>query len=113
MNVMTSLPPADGRPPENVDHQLRAFFQSEMPSPWPPLKAPVTLAARRAEGILPTSRLALAASIAALFLGGWFVSSRLPGLPGPAGSLDNGTATVPKELRHSPLQPQPPARAPR
>jgi hypothetical protein len=113
MNPTTSPAPTDGLPLEDLDHQLRAFFRSEMPSPWPPLKAPVTLTARRSEGILPTSRLALAASIAALLLGGWLIGNRLPGLPGPVGSLDNGTATVPKELRPTPLHPQPPARAPR
>src|SRR5206468_3382357 len=104
MNPTTS-PAQTGHPPEDLDRLLRAFFLAKMPSPWPVLKAPVSLATARTAGVLPASRLALAASVAALLLGGWFVSNRLPGLPGPAGSLDAGSATVPKELRRTPPQP--------
>src|SRR5207247_4249060 len=69
MNPTTSPPPTDGHPPENLDRLLSVFFRGEVPSPWPTLKAPVTLAAPRTAGILPASRLALAASVAALLLG--------------------------------------------
>jgi hypothetical protein len=111
MNPTTSPPQTDGHPPEDLDRQLSAFFRGEVPSPWPLLKAPVSPAVPRTAGILPTSRLALAASVAALLLGGWFVSTRLPGLPGPAGSLEAGSASVPKELRRTP-SPELPARHP-
>jgi len=113
MNATTSPPQTDGPASDDLDGLLSAFFRGEVPAPWPRLKAPVTLATPRSAGILPVSRLALAASVAALLLGGWFVSTRLPGQPGPSGSLDAGSATVPKELRHTLHQPIQPAVRPR
>ena len=113
MNPITSPPQTDGHPPEDLDGLLSAFFRGEVPSPWPALKAPVSPAASPTAGILPASRLALAASVAALLLGGWFVGTRLPSPPGPAGSLETGSATVPKEMRRSPQPSTPPTVRPR
>ena len=113
MNQTSSPPSAGGLPPEDLDRLLSAFFRGEMPSPLPRLKAPTVPVVARRAGILPTSRVALAASVAALLAGGWYLSTRLPALPGPAGSLNNGTATVPKELRRAPDRPLPPPGRPR
>jgi hypothetical protein len=112
MNPTTSPPPAGGLPPEDLDRLLSAFFRAELPSPWPRLKAPAALAPR-GRGALPASRMALAASVAALLAGGWYLNAHRPALPGLAGSLDKGTATVPKELRRTPERPVPPAVRPR
>jgi hypothetical protein len=77
------------------------------------MKAPVaTLAASRRTN-LRRSRLALAASVAALIAGGWLLGTRMTGLSGTSAPLDGGSATVPRELRTAPTAPQPtPGRAP-
>ncbi len=64
---------------ENLDNLLRAFFQAEMPNPWPALEVPsrivLTVPDReedpppRLGGSLFRSRFALAASIALLVAG--------------------------------------------
>jgi hypothetical protein len=95
-----------GDGPEDIDRLLGTFFRGEVPNPWPPLAAPVTTTpvSKLSSSSLSAGRMVLAASIAALFIGGWFVSGRLPG-PAPTGSLDNGAATVPHDLRPGGTQP--------
>jgi hypothetical protein len=96
---MNATTPPTGGSPDDLDRRLGAFFRGEVPTPWPTLRAPVrTPAPVRGTGTLPAGRLALAASVAVLLVGGWLLSGRLPGPP-TAGSLDNGTATVPMDLR--------------
>jgi hypothetical protein len=92
---------------DDIDGLLTAFFRSEAPAPWPPLKAPVTTP-RPSRGSTRNSagRWALAASVAALLAGGWYLSGRLPGSVPGAPSLDTGSATVRPELRPGP-QPTP------
>lgn len=70
-------------PPEEVDTLLRGFFRSEMPDPWPVLKAPNAGTFRAAQPAAPRwtsvrSRVALAASVALLLLGSWCFSARTP-----------------------------------
>jgi hypothetical protein len=66
--------------PGDVDGVLRAYFQAEMPDPWP---APNVLAdvgppaVRRAPTLL-RSRWALAATVLGLLLGHAFLSGRFP-----------------------------------
>jgi hypothetical protein len=73
---------------DNLDHLLRAFFQAEMPDPWPGMEVPsrpvVVVAAdapeetpSRSSGSLCRSRLALAASIALLVSGPLFLAGAL------------------------------------
>jgi hypothetical protein len=86
--------------PDDLDGLLRAFYQAEMPHPWPDLDPP-------ARTLLPPPRvsfwyrisrshLALAASIALLILGTLLLSSKLPLHPSkpdsapPAGINDPG-----------------------
>jgi hypothetical protein len=84
MTVVTppNIVPNSGRPPEDdLDGLLRAYFQAEMPDPWPSFEAPAPR-----NGVLPfrrpqhtrrfnlwRSRLALAASILLLIAGALFL----------------------------------------
>jgi hypothetical protein len=69
-----------GGGPEDLDVLLRDFFQSEMPQPWPELRAPVERTPTRAATRWTSmrSRLALAASVGLLMVGSWALSARLP-----------------------------------
>jgi hypothetical protein len=104
--VRPNTPPGD-----ELDGLLRAFFQAEMPDPWPSLEAPVPrepvlspapapLPERRV-GSLFYSRLSLAASLALCLGGIWFLTGpgalpssvskfSIPGRPG------DGSAQRPK-----------------
>jgi len=72
---------------DDLDNLLRAFFQAEMPNPWPAVEVParrVFLAPPREElpapsgrGSLSRSRLTLAASIALLVSGALFLAGTL------------------------------------
>lgn len=99
------------RPPENIDGLLRAFFQAEVPSPWPEMTAPVSAAAATAPAkprvrSLVRSRLALAASIALLAIGPWLVAGKFQTVrktdPGPGvgdvGSKPSAPST-PEKIR--------------
>ncbi len=111
MNATTSPPnqrASDG--PDDLDHLLGRFFRGEVPSPWPTLAAPVkSPISNSGSSSLSAGRMALAASVAALLAGGWFLSGRLPS-DAPAGSLDNSSATVPHGLRIHGTQPANPQR---
>ena len=85
--------------PDELDALLHAFFRSEMPDPWPQLKAPVTVPASLEEKAPPSwwsrsrSRFALAASVALLMLTCWWLSGRTveynnPGTDGPLKAKD-------------------------
>jgi hypothetical protein len=91
-------PPSGGS--DDIDRQLATFFRGEVPHPWPALAAPAnsTMPFQRAAAA-SHGRMALAASIAVLLAGGWFLSGRLPTPVPTSGSLENGAATVPSELR--------------
>jgi hypothetical protein len=62
---------------DEIDGLLRAFFQAEMPKPWPAFKAPVTPSAN-APGFWAKSRsrFALAASVTMLLLGSWWLANQ-------------------------------------
>lgn len=67
-------PPTDsdnfGRPNDEMDDLLHAFFKSEMPAPWPKLNLPVKMQKSAPKPRTHyQSRFALAASIAILLLG--------------------------------------------
>jgi len=77
-------------PGGNIDALLGAFYKGEMPEPWPAFQPP------RRQSVLPFgraksrprfalgSRLALAASVLLLLLGGWLLCDQFPGLPQPS-----------------------------
>jgi hypothetical protein len=96
----------NGDTPEggDVDQLLRAFYRAEMPNPWPafqtPAEAPPVLpfpAAPVRRTFASRSRLALAASVALLVGGLWYLSGKFGGdapRPDPfrsTGGSANGT----------------------
>ena len=109
---MTLLIRPSSQPGDNVDGLLRAFFQAEMPHPWPSLEAPApqpgVLPARAtsARSGLFRSRLALAASIAVLIGGSLLLGGKAPDAKSgrsPVVVPDNGEATKPRRnLVHDP-----------
>jgi len=72
----------NGGATQDLDVLLRDFFRTEMPHPWPALKAPRTDAApprpARSRWSPVRSRLALAASVGALMVGSWCLTDKLP-----------------------------------
>ncbi len=89
--------PWRGRHGDDVDRLLSDFFRAELPNPWPaapvPDEQPQSLplstrkSLRRWSGL--RSRFALAASVALLFIGGWFLSGKFEDVSGP-GSFSFG-----------------------
>jgi len=79
----------------DLDGLLSDFFRSELPKPWPepPIanEQPKTLPARKLSSRWSAvrSRLALAASIALLLAGGWFLSGKFEDVSGSGGSYMN------------------------
>jgi hypothetical protein len=78
---------------DDLDGLLSAFFRSEMPRSWSAPELPdeqprtLPLPSPRRRSIL-RSRLALAASIALLLAGAWFLSGEFASITGP-GSFDS------------------------
>jgi hypothetical protein len=70
MNLSTRLPVSPG---EDLDGLLRAFYQAQLPHPWPDFQAPEAAVTPSERGLrrhaLPRSRLALAAGVAVLIAG--------------------------------------------
>jgi hypothetical protein len=63
--TMSLIEPPPVRPGDDLDGLLRAYFQAQMPHPWPALKLPPA----RSRWAAVRRRLALAASVALLLLG--------------------------------------------
>ena len=113
MNRVNRIHLEDRPEGEPVDALLGAFFRAEMPSPWPAFRPP----ARTRLAPTPASRhsayagrFALAASVALLFVGTWFLPTVLsPRAPRDQGIpiLGPGTAS-PGGLRPVHLQPEKP-----
>lgn len=76
---------------DELDRQLRTFFQAEMPNPWPSLQSPLSRPAVLSTRLAPpspslpwNSRYALAASVAVLISGSFLLSGRFhPDAPRP------------------------------
>lgn len=94
-----------------IDRMLSAFFKSEMPASFPPLKLPA-----RSELPMPATtmeythgrrsattraKLSIAASVALLIGGGWYLSSQMSDKPTDSAKIGKGTdnAKMPKELK--------------
>lgn len=79
---------------DGLDRTLTAYFQAQMPNPWPapPVLVDVRPAARPARG--NRTRITLAASVAALFVLAMWLTTGGSGNPGvkPGGLLEKGTA---------------------
>ena len=102
-------------PDEPVDRVLTTFFRQQMPNPWPPAPAvgSVTLPARVVypSSSAARSRWALAASVALLVGGCWYLSGHLTdGKARPGTGLEGGTASptvIDKHLGKAPAMPKP------
>jgi len=96
----------------DVDRLMSAFFKSEMPDPFPPMKLP----AARAEQPMPVvatlerrsarrssttkAKISIAASVALLLGGCWYISGRMSDTPEQTKigkGIDN--AKMPKEIK--------------
>lgn len=88
-----------GPGPDETESLLRAFFRSEMPHPWPALKAPVedkpaTVSFAPRTWTMVRSRLSLAASVALLLAGSWYLAGKATSTPAPTlNSGDPGSAS--------------------
>jgi hypothetical protein len=83
----------DPRVQERLDGALREFFQAEMPQPWPSMTPPVVA---RLPHRTNRARWALAASIALLVAGTWFVIGRTPPeVSGPGRGVELGNREKP------------------
>ena len=91
--------------PEELDALLHAFFRTEMPNPWPHLKAPIAAPASLEETAKapPTwwsrsrSRFALAASVALLMAASWWLSGRT--VDYPSQGFEAGQPNANKSIR--------------
>jgi len=93
----------------DVDRMLSAFFKSEMPDPFPRLKLPAgqsnmpmpvaaNLASSNWNASVVKSRLSLAASVAMLVGGCWYISSQIgPPAERPTAGKGDLSAKIPKE----------------
>jgi hypothetical protein len=87
LSLQPPTQPGDARNPEDeLDGLLRAFFRTETPNPWPLFQPTAArqdvLPLRPRRSALLRSRLALAASVALIVLGSWFLA-QLPRDPQP------------------------------
>src|SRR5262249_40965514 len=80
MNALTSRSDLGPLPEDDLDGLLREFYRAEMPQPWPKFRAPaprvrLAPAAPPASGYSARFRslLALAASVALIALGAWWL----------------------------------------
>ncbi|MBL8797324.1 MAG: hypothetical protein JNM56_25710 [Planctomycetia bacterium] len=85
-----------GRTPDDLDGLLRSFFRSEMPDPWPTMKAPAAETPTLGWWSRSRSRLALAASVALLLIGSWLLSGSAPQYTAPVvnGPRDTSSGTA-------------------
>ena len=78
----------------NIDALLHAYFRAEMPDPWPvlnpPAEEPRNLVFPSKGWSLIRSRLVLAACVAVLLVGSWFLAKSLPSYTIPSGNPNNG-----------------------
>jgi hypothetical protein len=85
---------------DNLDNLLRAFFQAEMPNPWPSMESPtprLRIGPPAKPDVPPgrtlvRSRLALAASVALLIAAPWFLGDKLTNQAGSGPSGDDPMA---------------------
>jgi len=93
--------PWRGRHGDDVDRLLSDFFRAELPNPWPaapvpdeqPQSLPLSTRKPMQRGSALRSRFALAASVALLLIGGWFLSGKFEDVSG-AGSSGFGPSTA-------------------
>lgn len=102
-----ALPPTPPREPDEMDRLFAAYFQRQLPEPWPEFRPTPTISVRTSRSTSGRSRLTLAASVAALLGLGLAVSSGPQSVPASppvakqgAGLLPNATANGGELLKH-------------
>jgi hypothetical protein len=111
---MSSQLNPSGSPVDKIDPLLRAFFRAEIPDPWPAAPAtpePTPHVVRR-RGSLWRSRLALAASVARLVIGQWFLAGAFPGFPTPSAEVPAENDSAKKNVLPQDPMDMPPAPMP-
>jgi hypothetical protein len=94
----------------DFDRMLSAFFKAELPDPFPGLnlperaELPMPAPSKRMESprsLIVQSRLSLAASVALVIGGCWYLSSHIGEAPAEHPMFDKNTfkAEIPKEIR--------------
>lgn len=91
---------------QDIDKLLSGFFKSQVPEPFPPFRNAPPLAASRYEpkrrSTSNKSRFALAASIAILLGGCWYLSGQIgPNKDRPNIGNGDATANMPKDLKNA------------
>lgn len=112
MNALTSRSDLGPLPEDDLDGLLREFYRAEMPQPWPKFRAPappVRLApkAPKASGYSARLRslLALAASVAVIALGAWWMCGSSATPPVADGVNLNNTNPAAMKERITPTKP--------
>jgi hypothetical protein len=110
----TSVPVREfGRSPDDVDQLLRSFFQEEMPRSWPAFAGGLTPADQQPQ--LPAanrhqspfrSRFVLAASVAILLIGTWWLGGRFSTPESPTSPSAPGKVIGAKERRNNATAPK-------
>ena len=98
--------------PDELDALLSAFFRAEMPNPFPAFKAPKAPPAPANWLVRSRSRLALAASIAALIAASWWMAGRNAEYVTPITVPSTGSGTAEKVGPPQPEKMQPNKTAP-
>ena len=106
----TQLPPVQpqhpGRPPEDVDGLLRAFFRAELPRRWPAAPRPRAAGPAPSRWPLLGSRFALAATLASCLVGSLALASFFPSTtPSAPESLGPLISPAPKEFKGTVITP--------
>jgi hypothetical protein len=104
----------------DVDRLLAAFFEDELPDPFPAMKRPAAqvepampatsaAALPQRHAVLTQGRFALAVSVAMLLGGCWYISGQIGGPPErPLTVKDGGGATLPKVIQKAKEEHKPP-----
>jgi hypothetical protein len=90
-----ALPPTPPREPDEMDRLFAAYFQRQLPEPWPKFRPPPTAGVRTSRPAGGRSRLTLAASVAALLGLGLLVSSGPRTAPHGQPVAKHGTSLLP------------------
>jgi len=104
MSTNTRIPNTPPREGDGLDRLIAAYFRAEMPANWPAAPQPWAeksfVAADHHANPARRSRWALAASVALLIGGCWYLSGHLTDGQAKKGSnLDDTTAKMPKEIK--------------
>lgn len=81
-------------PDHDLDQLLHAFYKAELPHPFPALKAPEPKPAPGFRWNVMRNRMALAASVCLLLVGGWLMAGRTSDFSPPTVTDNNGPVTA-------------------